>query len=567
MPKVTKEFIKNFPDYNRGVLQLLYNRELKDMKEIDNFFSDNLEFHNPSLLKNLEKAVDLLIKNIKEGNKIVVYGDYDADGVTASALMTEILRLFKADVDIYIPERVSEGYGLNKNAIDFLAGEGVKLILTVDCGIRNREEVNYAKELGIEIIVTDHHVLPDNKKDLPDCLVVNPLLGDSYPFKFLSGVGVAYKVALKLIEKSKLEDIYKKRLGEQMLDLVAIGTVADCVSLLGENRNLVKKGLEALNNTKRSGLVKLMNEARIKKGNLSSWNISFQIAPRLNAAGRMDHANTSFELLTTKDEEEARDLAKKLNSHNVDRQNNTEEIMKEVEKQIGDSSDELLIGLYELAEDKESEIWNEGVIGLVAGKICEKYYRPVLIITRTKEGYKGSGRSIPEFDMIEAIEKFSDILEKYGGHPMACGFSVSSENLEKFREGMLAAAKEKLKKVNLEPRLSIEAELKSEDIDDDLVEEVLKFEPFGKDNERPRFVSYRLEILDIINMGLEAQHIKLRLRGTDSRIINAVGFGQSEKWSDLRIGDFIDIVYYLEFNEFNGNRNLQLKIIDIKLSD
>lgn len=562
--------LKRRGEYSEVVLQLLFNRGIISADDIEEFLSSDYEkySHDPFLFLQMNEAVDLIIKHIKDGNKIIIYGDYDADGVTASALLFEILTMLKAKTEVYIPDRVSEGYGLNNSAIDQLIGDGAKLIITVDGGIRNKQEVDYAKRKGIDIIITDHHVGPDDKKDLPNCLIINPVLKhEEYPFKYLAGVGVAFKLAKAITSKSKLNKDIKQKLEEQVLDLAAIGTVADCVRLTGENRIMVKQGLESLNKTKRMGLLELIKVAQINENKkLKAWNIGFQIAPRLNAAGRMGHANTAFELLTTKNQDEAITLARRLNDRNIERQKNTEEIFNEVEQQINiKSDDKIIIGVCPLGNTKD-EIWNEGIVGLVAGRICEKYYLPTLVITKTKDGYKGSGRSIDEFDLIDAVKDCGEFLDKYGGHPAACGFSLTPKNMDGFAEKIKRIATEKLAGLDLMPKIKIEMEIGLDEIDEKIITDIELFAPFGQRNEKPKFMSRGVSIVDIITMGIDGKHIKLKVKNSTSGIINALGFSQAEKWQDLRIGDKIDIVYYAEINEFNGIRDVQLKIIDIKLA-
>ncbi len=558
-----KHFIQKHPTFNRVILQLLYNREIKEKKDIRRFLEPDYknDLFDPFLFANMNEAVDLIIKHIKAQNKIVVYGDYDADGITASALLVKALSILHARVDVYIPYRVEEGYGLNEKAIKYIAQNNTKLIITVDTGIRNKKEIEYAKKLGMDIILTDHHFISSEEK-LPSCLIINPILEkEKYPFKFLAGVGVAFKLATAIISRAKLDQSIKDKIERRLLDLVAIGTIADCVSLLDENRILAKYGLEELNNTKNIGLQALIKAASIQDNKIDSWNISFQIAPRLNAAGRMDHANTAFELLVTNNREEALALSRRLNDKNIERQKVTEEIIQEVEEQLKDQKEEkILIGI-----SKKEQAWNEGVIGLVAGRITEKYYKPTLVISCARDGWRGSGRSIEEFNLIKAIEKCKDVLSKYGGHRLACGFGVSDKNLKLFVDRIRKIASKELKGVDLRPKLKIEAELNLEDITEDLIKEIEKFAPFGQDNPRPMFLSKSVSIVDIMTMGLDNEHIKLKLRGRESRLIDALGFYQSEKWKDLKIGDIIDIVYYLEMNNFNGYATPQLKIIDICL--
>ena len=564
MPKINESFISKYPEYSQVVLQLLFNRGLEKRKEIEMFLSsDYKDIHDPFLFNNMAAAVDLIIKHIKAENKIVVYGDYDADGVTSAVLLVEVLAILKGKTEVYIPDRVSEGYGLNKEAIDEISKKDVKLIITVDGGIRNKEEVQHAKDKNMDVIITDHHIPPEEEDEMPECLIINPnIKEEKYPFKNLAGVGVAAKLAKAIISKAALGDEDKQRLEEKIFDLVAIGTIADCVSLLGENRILVNKGLEIINKTKRIGLQELIKAAQIK-GRIEAWNIGFQIGPRLNAAGRMEHANTAFELLITKNKKEAEALAGRLNEKNIDRQKITEEIIVEIEKQIDRRDDnKIIIGVCPVDKEQEFKIWNEGVIGLVAGKICDKYYQPTLVITKSEEGYKGSGRSIEEFNIIAALEECEELLDRYGGHPAACGFSLSTGKLETFIAKIKEIANKELAKVNLQPKLKIECELKLDEIDEDLIKIIEKFSPFGRDNPQPKFISKEAQIRDIVNMGVDGQHIKFRFNG-----LWAVAFGRSEEWKNFKIGDKVDIVYYAEKNEFNGRSEVQLKLVDVKLCD
>jgi single-stranded-DNA-specific exonuclease len=586
LPKITVDFRALQPSINPVLWQLLYNRGLKDSAAIDSFFN-TAEYHNPFLFKNMAAAVDLIISHIKAGNKIVVYGDYDADGVTASVILLETLKILHGQAEVYLPDRVSEGYGLNKAAINQIKEQGFRLIITVDNGTRNKEEVAYAKKQGLDIIITDHHILPDSEADLPDCLHINPSDShDNYPWKYLAGVGVAFKLVSALLAKANLSDSQKQLISEKCLDLVAVGTVADMVSLLGENRLLVKNGLEVLNQNKRLGLSELIKIAKINSGRpLEAWNIGWQIGPRLNAASRLAHANSAFALLTTTDQQEAKELASELNARNISRQKITEEITAQVEEQIDPNNiPPLIIGLA-----GEGQIWNEGVIGLVAGRIAEKYYRPTLIITRLieeaefnpaakklipkKVSFKGSGRSIEEFNLIAAVEDCADFLDKYGGHPMACGFSIKEEEkLRQFQEKISALAARVLDPATLIPKLKIDLELAFSMISLDLAQSINSLAPYGQNNPQPRFVSYDLCLDDIVTMGFDNQHIKLRLSAVDfetqkAQSLWALAFGAAQEYKNFKPGDKIDLVYYLEINEFNGHREPQLKIVDIRISN
>ena len=585
------------PGLSPVVLQLLYNRGFRSIAAAKEFIEGKLDenlsarfgvegesvFYDPFLFRDMDAAAELIIKCIKEAKKIVVYGDYDADGVTSSVILLEVLRTLHADAEIYLPDRVSEGYGLNKPAIKRIAENGVKLIVTVDNGIRNKSEVEYAKSLGLDVIITDHHILPDKKEDLPQCLFIDPAdESENYPFRFLAGVGVSFKLVCALLLKANLPAKQKKLISEKCLDLVAVGTIADMVSLLGENRLLVKKGLEIINEKKRLGLNELISVSKINVDKkLEAWNIGWQIGPRLNAASRLAHANSAFALLTTTEKAEAEELATELNERNISRQKITEEISSQVEEQIDkDNLPELIVGIA-----GPDQIWNEGVIGLVAGRIAEKYYRPTLVVTRLIEevdfdaetkkivpkkiGFKGSGRSIEGFNLIASIEECKELLDKYGGHPMACGFSVKGEaNMMAFKEKLFGIAKERIDAQVLTPKLKIEAELNFSELNVDLAEDISKLAPFGQHNPQPRFVSYGLRLDDVILMGFESQHIKLRLSASDANgktnYFWALAFGGAETYKGYQIGDMLDLVYYLEINSFNGRQEAQLKIVDMR---
>lgn len=556
--------------------QLLYNRGLNTPELIEEFLNP-VSYHDPFRFKNMVTAADLIISHIKAGHRMVVYGDYDADGVTSAVVLLEALQILHAKAEVYLPDRVSEGYGLNKTAIDSIAAQGTKLIVTVDNGIRNREEVIYAQSLGLDVIITDHHVLPESESDLPPCPYVDPAdASDNYPWRYLAGVGVAFKLVCALLEKSKLSLEQKKLIREKSLDLVAVGTVSDMVSLLGENRLLVRDGLKVLNQQKRLGLVELARVSKINSDRpLEAWNIGWQIGPRLNAASRLAHANTAFALLRSADQKEAKDLAEELNSRNISRQQITADMMAQVEAQIdSDNLPLVIIGVAPIGQ-----IWNEGVVGLVAGRITEKYYRPTLVISRLndeeddiKVGFKGSGRSIEEFNLIQAVEKASKYLHKYGGHPMACGFSVlDEENLEKFKAAIIREATAQLDPNNLRPKLKIEAVLEFAQVNLETAEQIAKLAPFGQDNQQPKFASFALRIDDIVTMGSDNQHIKFRLSQADNsgtwRSCWALLFGGAESCKSFQLGDIIDLAYYLEINDYNGRREPQLKIVDMKLSD
>lgn len=588
------DFFSSLAEINPILAGILWNRGLHNAEAARAFLSDEIDsalvldfagddalrFYNPFLFRDMQAAVDLIITHLKAGNKIVVYGDYDADGVTSSAVLAQALKTLHAQVEVYLPDRVSEGYGLNKPALEQIKEQGFSLVITVDNGIRNKEEVDYARSLGLDVIITDHHVLPEGKDNLPACPVIDPAdASDHYPWPFLAGVGVAFKLVCALLHQSKLEISQKRLIAERALDLVAVGTIADMVSLLGENRWLVKRGLVILNQARRPGLNALFKTAKIALDRpLEAWNVGWQLGPRLNAASRVGHANSAFALISAESEDEARDLAQELNQRNLNRQQITEEIIKQVEAQIDpENLPALIVGVA-----GEDQFWNEGVVGLVSGKICEKYHRPTLVIARiveeagadlesgkmkaTKLSFKGSGRSIEGFNLIAAVEECSEFLDKYGGHPMACGFSIDDEEkLVGFRERLLALATERLTPEVLAPKLHLDAILPFSQISLSLAEEINDLAPFGQNNPQPRFASFALRVDDIVLMGNERQHIKLRLSdSTDPAAASfwALAFSTAVAYKNIQIGDLLDLAYYLDINEFNGRREAQLKIID-----
>ena len=572
--KIPKSFKEDYAEINPLLLQILFNRGLKTKEDLRWFLSEREEFFSPFLFKDMKPAIDLIISHIKKRAKIMIFGDYDADGVTSSALLYDVFSSLKASVGFYIPDRISEGYGLNKKALKQIKADGFSLIITVDSGIRNKEEVAYAQSLGLDIIVTDHHAYPEKEEDWPKCLIINPADKSSgYPFKYLAGVGVAFKLATALILESKLKEGEKNILIEKTLDLVAIGTVSDMVPLIGENRLIVQRGLQVLSQTKRVGLLELLRVSGVER-KIDSFCLGFQLGPRLNAASRMKHANSALNLLISSNSAEARTLANDLNEKNLARQAMTEEVLAAAKSQIDQDNIPKLI----IVTDFSDKSWNEGVIGLVAGKLSEQYYRPVLIIVKTEEKalasdgkeyflYKGSGRSVEGFNLVEALEDSKDLLYKYGGHPMAGGFSVlAEENTLAFIDKINSWAEDKISLELLRPRIRVDAELNFSLINDEFLELIERLAPFGQSNKAPCFASFKLKIIDIVKMGQEEQHIKIRFLNHEDKDMKSfwgISFGGSKKYSQLKLGDIVDLVYSLEFNHFNGKKEIQLKIIDL----
>ncbi|HOE81069.1 MAG TPA: single-stranded-DNA-specific exonuclease RecJ [bacterium] len=542
--------------------QILHNRGLDKVAEIRQFLG--LESFSADLkdFSQLSLAVEVIVKHIKAGNLIVVYGDYDADGVTASTILLETLAILKAKTRIWLPDRVTEGYGLNTMAIDELADLGAKLIITVDTGIRNKQEVAYAQKKGLEVIVTDHHRESPEPTEWPDCLIINSTMArEKYPCKFLAGVGVAYKLVQAILERSTLSDNQKKTLERRCLDLVALGTIADCVPLLMENRQLVKEGIEIMNTSTspRIGLKELARVAQIS-GEINEWNISWQLAPRINVAGRLDHANSAYRLLTTKDRDEAAQIADDLNQKNNERQQKTQEIIDFCLSELLElqADDSLLVFI-----SPRQDPWPEGIIGLVAGRLAEKTGKPVLVITKSEQGYKGSGRSnVENFSLIALLEEVASNLDRYGGHAGACGFNLKVQQLPNFLIDIKKLAVKKLAKLDLQPKLLIDAELPVDAIDMSIAEWIEKLAPFGQGNPEPKFVAYHEVIDDINTAGISQQHLKLRFGN-----YWALAFRQAENYSDLRPGQIVNIVYNLEINRYNSHAEPQLKIIDLHRTD
>jgi len=580
--KPPKKFWEQFPEYSRLTLQLLWDRRLKTQKAIDEFFNPDYseDLHDPFLMKGMKKAIKRIEKALENKEKITIFGDYDADGVCGVAILSETLRALGANPDIYIPDRNKEGYGLNLEVVKKVASKRNQpacrqagLIITIDCGITDFEEVKLANKLGIDVVIIDHHEVP-NKLPLAVSIIDPRQRGEKYPFRELAASGVGFKVAQALL-KHKIQDTrYKIQTGREkwLLDLVAIATVADMMPLIGENRTLVKYGLVVLSQTKRLGLQELMRIAGIKPAinhellvtNLDSYTLGYILGPRLNAAGRMDHANTAYELLVTKSKEEAETLARRLNSKNQDRQRLTDRITQEVEKRLKTLKTKKKM-IFE--GDKN---WLIGVVGLIAGRLSDKYYRPTIVFQKMKNESKGSARSIPSFNIIEAISKCQDLLKDFGGHPGAAGFTVPNKNLKKFEQKLLKIAKGTIKNKDLVPLLNIDLEIKPEELSFEVYEEIQKFAPFGQGNRNPLFLMKNLKVSSFKLVGSNCSHLKLclskELKDGGIKRFQAIGFGFGKFCDIIKQNDKIDIVFELITNDWNGTRELQLKVIDLRIS-
>ena len=512
------------------------------------------DFHDPKLMPDMNIAVERILQAIEKKEKTIIYGDYDVDGITSITVLKSFLTERGLEVDEYIPNRISEGYGLNKQAIEKIASKNYNLMITVDCGITAIEEVEYAKEFGIETIITDHHEPGEN---LPKAIAVVDCKRKEniYPFRELAGVGVVFKLIQAIGQKQGLEE--KEYL--KYLDIVSLGTISDIVPLIDENRVITKLGLKLVACTKNSGLKAILNS--IGFGKIDSGVISFGVAPRINACGRMGYANDALELLLSKNETEAQEKVSVLNKYNNERQEKEKIIFEDAIKQIEtnhlDEEEAIVLG---------GEGWHHGVIGIVASKITDMYFKPCILVCfeNGEEIGKGSGRSIPGFDLHKALLECSKDLEGFGGHSMAIGLSVKKETFEKFKkEFQKIVAKQNI--CDIIPIINIDAILKIDEITKEMVKTLSLLEPFGEANKTPNFAFKNLKI-DSIRALTEGKHLKLTLKSNNNTYINAIGFNFGYLASEYKIGDKIDIVGNLEINTYNGVESIQINLKDIMKS-
>jgi len=544
-----EEKLKSFPPIFR---QLLFNRGYATDESARSFLKALVQFDtSPWQLKGMERAVDRIKNAIKSSELITIYGDFDVDGVTATALMVEVLKNLGGNVVPYIPNRFDEGYGLNNDALESIQLDGCKLVITVDCGIRSWEEVKHAGELGLDIIISDHH---NPGKILPEgYAVINPKQpGDQYPDKDLAGVGVAWKIAEALLEKYPESDLKNN----ELLDLVVLGTVADLAPLIGENRRLVRMGLHQLQHTSRQGLFSLANVAGLNIKNCNAGNIGFTLGPRLNASGRMESALASYKLLVTQDIQLAGQLAQKLESHNRERQQITRETIEKAEQIISNQNQNDYL-LFAVDPD-----FNPGVVGLAASRLSEKYYKPAIVCTDEGETTRGSCRSIPEFHITEALDQCSEILIRHGGHAAAAGFTVLNENIDELKKRLKLIAKDELKDLELRPTLCADLEISISELNEKVLEQLEWFEPTGYGNPQAVFVSRNVQVLSKRTVGNTNAHLKLVVSDGFSKF-DAIGFNLG--YLSTNLTKTIDIMFAFEMNEFNGQKNLQLRLLDIKL--
>lgn len=530
--------------------QLFFNRNI-DRKDWQKFLSPNFDqgLHDPFLMKGMREAVSRIKLAKEKGETVGIFGDYDADGVPGLALLYLSLQKYGLKVISYIPKR-EEGYGLNKEGIDLFKSKKVTLMITVDLGIRNIKEIEYALENNINTIIVDHH---EQGQELPNAIILNPKQkGDKYPFRELAGCAVAFKL-IQAIAKST-ENISESYL-KWLLDFVAIATICDIVPLIDENRIFAKYGLIVLSKTKRVGLQKLYQIANIDPDAIDTYIVGFQIGPRLNAPGRMDHANESFYLLTSDDAKKSVGLATKLDQINRQRQTELERVLKEakekVEKNLLHHKKVILV---------EGKDWPHGIIGLVAGKLMEQYTRPAIVCERREKDFRGSARSIEAYNIIEALEESKQFLTSYGGHAKAAGLTFEQEHLSNLYDELLKIAEIKITDEDLIPKLKIDALVKKDDLNYNLWADIQKFEPFGLGNPRPVFALEKAKISDVRTVGQTRKHLKMKVEG-----IGAIGFDLGYLAKDLFEDQRINVAFSIDEDNWDGTRKLQLKIIDIKI--
>lgn len=516
--------------------------------------TDPAKLHDPMLLPDMAKARDTIRRAIEQGKKIAVFGDYDVDGVTSTCVMTRVLRSLGADVRHYIPDRLSEGYGLSMGAMDRLAQDGIGLIVTVDSGVSAFEEIARARELGMEVVVTDHH---ECREELPDAnAVVNPKRADSiYPFAELAGVGVAFKLASALAG-----DGQQRAVLEQYADLVALGTVADVMPLVGENRIIVAAGLRRMAETQNVGLSMLLHESGQQGKRLTASTISFILAPRINAAGRLGHADMAAELFLTDDPRRAQTLAMALCEQNKQRQATENQILEQALQKLRREYDPLEDQVIVLA----GEDWHHGVIGIVSSRICDRYACPTVLIALEDGIGKGSGRSVKGFNLYEALCDSAPLLERFGGHELAAGLTIREENIQQFRENMEAWAREHVNPQELMPILHIDCPIAPEFISTEATRGLDVLEPFGMGNPQPVFSMCDLLVEEITPISSD-RHVRLTL-SKDGQTYTAMLFGTGQGGCGFAQGNYVDAAFCLEINEYRGRCSVQLVIRDIQLS-
>jgi len=522
--------------------------------DIDAFLRPDFKLGDPFLLPDMEKAVQRIIKAIEDKEKIVVFGDYDVDGVSATALLWEFFRYLGIDINVHIPDRFSEGYGLRESVLNNIFVSGTTLLITVDCGIRDVDLIKKMTLKGYDIIVTDHHSVGDV---IPDCVaVVNPKRANNlYPEANLAGVGVAYALARAVLQKLGVA-VDKRELFEKWhLDIVAIGTVADLMPLTGENRVIVRYGLKTLQRTKKIGLKKMMDLTGMEPAKIDSRSIGFVLGPRLNAAGRIDKAMAAFDVLTEREEMEVNILVKNLDDYNRERRNMTDQIINDIVENMEDH--------VPLAIVEADESWSRGVVGLVASRIVDKYYRPAFIAQIEDDKIVGSVRGIEGINVVKILDRLSDLLDHYGGHSMAGGFSLEKNKWGQFKERLASIVEELIDPDNLEREIMIDAVTEIRELNLDLWQKWLMMEPYGLGNEEPVLLSNNIKLVNKRIIGKTGEHLKLSFEG-GGKYIDALWWKSANWDNELEIGGRYDVVYKIGLNEYRDRKKIEMTLLDIK---
>ncbi|MGM0400193.1 MAG: single-stranded-DNA-specific exonuclease RecJ [Chloroflexota bacterium] len=550
------QFIRRFPNLNPLLAQVLYARGIDTPSKVDAFLNVPKTLTNPFQMTGMNEAVSRLQQALEQEEEIVVYGDYDVDGVSATALLVSALRDLGGKAKAYIPDRFSESYGLNKAALKKLHGEGANLLVTVDCGIRSTEEAAYASSLGLNMIITDHHSVP---QEIPPAVaVLDPKRPDCYyDFKALAGVGVAYQLVQALAEAQQVRGL-PAIAPEQFLDLVALGTVADIVPLRGENRSLAYWGLQRMRESPRLGLLKLMNKADVQPEQVNGEAIGFRLGPRINAAGRLKHAQLAYRLLMTESEEEAEELADQLHRINQERQQLLDRQCQRAQELLDGRED----GSALIVDDPS---FHEGIVGLIASRLTETFYRPSLVMRTGKKIARGSARSIEGFHITRALDHCADLLSRYGGHAAAAGFSLATENLPAFRDRLRRYSVEHMEKETFQRRIRVDAIVPITDLDENTPHLLDRMAPFGEGNPPPSLASTELDLLSLRPVGSGDRHLRLTV-GDGSHSLSAIAFRQGHLANTLNRGDRVDIVYTPSLNTYRGRTSLQLVVRAIRKS-
>ena len=536
------------------IVRILINRKIDTPQQIRNFLKPEMSnLKDPLEMLGMQAGVDRVLQAFFNNEKLMVYGDYDVDGITATALLYIVLNKLGAQVDYYLPNRLVAGYGLSEEAITEAQEKGVTLIVTVDTGITAIEEIAYAKERGIDVIVTDHH---EQGESIPEaCAIINPKQNECNYGEELSGVGVAYKLAQALYRALNQDE----RELEEHLDLVSLGTAADIVPLVGENRILTNFGLRQISRTTKPGLKSLTFVSGLMGKEMSTGQVVFILAPRINALGRLGDARQAIRLLSTKDEGVAAEIARKLDSENKRRKSIDEETLKDAIDQMDEVSD--------LGNDRAivlaGEGWHQGVIGIVASRLVEKHHLPTVMISIKDGEGKGSARSIPGFHLCEALKECEHLLIKYGGHKYAAGLSIKQEHVEEFRRKFIEVSNRKLSDEDIIPKLNIDLEIELNDINDSFVQSIEQFSPFGPQNMRPIFLTRNCEVVGR-PYTVGRNHLRMKIR-KGSAVFDVIGYGFGDMVHQISSdGCLVDIVYVVEYNTWNNVTRIQIRLRDIK---